>query len=277
MDRIRLLIVAILVSVCSSVTQTPAQTTSVSAAKDANAASLLSSALNAMSPVLVNDITITGQAVGDASTDSESGTLTFKALNGGDASLAFSLASGQRNEIVNPTSDPQAAWSGIDGVWHKTALHNTWTPAAWFAPALVLESALTDPQLALQNLGSTSLNGRAVQHIRFWRVLSSASGASATIALVQGLSTVDIYLDAASNLPIVLGFNLHSDLNAGTNIPVAVFYSNWQKSSGVLVPMHLQKFLNGNLLDDIAVTSATVNSGLTSSSFSVPAVSGDAQ
>ena len=277
MDRIRLLIVAILVSVCSSVTQTPAQTTSVSAAKDANAVSLLSSALNAMSPVTVNDITITGQAVGDASTDSESGTLTFKALNGGDASLAFSLASGQRNEIVNPTSDPQAAWSGTDGVWHKTALHNTWTPAAWFAPALVLESALTDPQLALQNLGSTSLNGQAVQHIRFWRVLSSTSGAPATLALVQGLSAVDIYLDAASNLPIVLGFNLHSDLNAGTNIPVAVFYSNWQKSSGVLVPMHLQKFLNGNLLDDIAVTSAAVNSGLTSSSFSVPAVSGDAQ
>lgn len=277
MNRVALLFTAVSLFVSGFITEALAQTATVAVPKDSTAFSLLANALKAMTPVTVNDITLTGQVVSDANADGDTGTLTFMALNGGDARLSYSLATGPRSEIANPASDPQAVWSGADGVWHKTAVHNTWTPAAWFAPALVLESALTDPQLALQNLGSTSLNGKTVAHLRYWRVLSSTSGAPAVLGLIQNLSSVDIYLDQTSNLPIALGFNLHPDSNAGTNIPVVVIYSNWLRSSGVLAPMHIQRFLNGNLLDEISVTSTTVNSGLTSSSFSVSALSGDAQ
>lgn len=276
MNRLAVFLTALLIA-SGSLIQTHAQNATVSATKDTAAVSLAATALNRMTPAIVNDITISGQVTRDASADSESGSLTLKALNSGGASLSYSLPSGQRNEIVNPTSDPQAAWSGADGVWHMTAVHNTWTPAAWFAPTLVLQSVLTDPQLALQNLGSVSLNGDTVAHLRSWRILPSISGAPATLALIQSLSAVDIYLDATSNLPVALGFNLHADMNAGTNIPVVIIYSNWQRSSGALVPMHIQRFLNGSLLDDISVSSTAINSGLTSSSFNVPATSGDAQ
>jgi hypothetical protein len=277
MNRHALLFTVAFLFASGLVTGAPAQTATVAVTKDSTAISLVSNALNAMTPMTVNDVTLTGQVLSDASGDGESGMLTFMALNGGDANLAYSLATGPRSEIINPASEPQAAWSGTDGVWHKTAIHNTWTPAAWFAPVLILESALTDPQLAIQNLGSASLNGQSVQHLRIWRVLTSTSGAPATLALIQSLSTVDLYLDAASKLPVALDFNLHPDSNAGTNIPVEIRYSNWQKSTGTLMPFHIQKFFNGELLDDISVSSAIVNSGLSSSSFNVPTTSGDAE
>ena len=247
-------------------------------AKDSTAVQLAISALNAMTPSLaLNDITLSGQVTRTVGSDSESGTATLDALSSGEASLTYSVVGEQHAEITNPSSDPRGAWSGADGAWHRMVLHNTWTPAAWFAPALVLIAALSDSQLALENLGATSLDGEVVEHLRSWRVLPSISGSPADLALIQSLSIVDIYLDATTNLPVALDFNLHPDSNAGADIPVEIRYSNWQKSSGALMPFHIQKFFNGSLLDDISVSSATVNSGLSSSSFTIPASAGGAQ
>jgi len=251
---------------------------SAAGTKDSTALNLAMIALKAMMPsVALSDITLSAQVIRTVGSGSESGAATLDALDNGDASLTYSLGGEQHAEIANPSSDPRGAWSGADGAWHRIALHNTWTPAAWFAPALVLKTALDDPQLALLNVGPTRLNGQAVEHLRSWRVLTSLSGSPETLATIQRLSTLDIYLDATSNLPVEFDFNLHPNSNAGVNIPVAVCFSNWQQSSGAFVPFHIQKFLNGSLLDDISVSSVDFNRGLSSSSFAIPAVSGGAQ
>lgn len=246
--------------------------------KYTTAVQLTRTSLNAMSPsIVVNDINLLAQVERTAGSESESGAATLEALISGEASVTYSLSVERHAEIINPSADPRGAWSGADGVWHRMALHNTWAPAAWFAPALILEEALGDRQLALESLGSTNLNGEPVQHLRSWRVLPSISGSASDIALIQTLSMIDIYLDATSSLPVEFDFNLHPDSNAGTNIPIAIRFSNWQKTSGALLPYHIQRFFNGGLLDDISVSSANVNSGLPSSSFDVPATAGGAQ
>jgi hypothetical protein len=274
----RTLIAAILLSALGVAAYAQNQIQAAVATKDPTAASLVSNALKVMTPgAQVTDITISAQVVRNENSDSETGPVTLEALSAGDASLTYALSGGQRSEIVNPSSNPPGAWSGTDGVWHGMALHNTWTPAAWFAPALVLEEFLNDPSLTIVNLGQTSLNGEAVQHLRSWRTLTSTSGAPADLAIIQSLSTVDIYIDLTSNLPVALNFNLHPDSNAGVNIPVQILYSNWQSSSGMMLPFHVQRFFNGNLLDDISVSTATVNSGLSPSAFNVPATSGGVQ
>ena len=191
--------------------------------------------------------------------------------------MKYSLGGGQRAEIFNASSDPRGAWSGADGLWHRAASHNTWTPAAWFAPALVLEAALDDPQVAMEDLGPTTFEGKTVEHLRFQRVPPATSGSPAAIAMIQRLSTADLYVDKTSLLPVALDFNLHPNSNAGTNIPVEIRYSHWEQSSGVLAPFLIQKFLNGSLLDRISVSSAAVNQGLSSSSFAIPEISGGTQ
>lgn len=246
--------------------------------KDTTAVQLARTALNAMSPsIAVNDISLSAQVARSGGSNSDLGAATLEALVSGEASVTYSLSVERHAEIINPSADPRGAWSSADGVWHRMALHNTWTPAAWFAPALILEEALGDQQLALESLGSTNLNGEPVQHLRSWRVLPPISGSAGDLALIQTLSMIDIYLDTASGLPVEFDFNIHPDSNAGTNIPIAIRFSNWQKTSGALIPYHIQRFFNGGLLDDISVSSANVNSGLSSSSFDVPATTGGAQ
>jgi hypothetical protein len=246
--------------------------------KDPTAVQLAESVLSAMTPnSALNDITLSAQVSHPTASETESGEATLKALSSGQASLAYSVGGEQHAEIINPSFYPRGGWAGADGVWHQMAIHNTWTPAAWFAPGILLVQVLSDSQLALENLGATNLNGQAAQHLRAWRVLPSVSGSPSDLALIQSLSTVDIYVDATTNLPTEFDFNLHPDSNAGVNIPIAVRYSNWQRSSGVLLPFHIERFWNGSLLDDISVSSVAINSGLSSSSFSVPNNAGGAQ
>lgn len=278
MIRAAVLLSVIPLAVSGLIVQAQTQTASDVPTKDATAVNLAINALKGMTGgVALNDVTLTGQVVRAVAADSDSGPAILQASNAGAASFTFSLGSGQRAEVINPASTPQAAWLGEDGTWHRTAIHNTWTPAAWFAPALVLEAVLGDQQLAVETLDATSLGGEVVQHLRCWRVLPSYSGSPGDLALIQRFSTVDIYLDATSNLPVELYFDLHPDSNASMNIPVEIRYSDWRISSGVLVPYRIQRFFNGGLLDDISVSSATLNSGLSSLSFNVPATSGDAE
>lgn len=257
-------------------TQAPVQT--ATATKEPTAAVLAINALNAMGPsVALNDITLSAQVIRTVGSRSESGAAILEATSSGQTSLTYSLGHQQRTEIVNPSSDPRGVWTDADGAWHSMATHNTWTPTAWFAPALVLKAALDDPQLVLENLGPMKLNDAAVVHLRSSRTLPSTSGGPATLAMIRRLSAVDIYLDATSNLPVELDFDLHPNSNAGVDIPVAVRFSDWRQSAGAMLPFHIQKFLNGSLLDDISVSSIDLNRGLSPSSFTVPATSGGAQ
>ena len=85
----------------------------------------------------------------------------------------------------------------------------------------------------------------------------------------MSLSATDLYLDSASLLPLAIRFNVHPDDDFGLDIPVEVDFSNYQAINGVQVPLHIQKFLQGTLVMDINLTSATFNSGLSDSQFQV--------
>ena len=69
--------------------------------------------------------------------------------------------------------------------------------------------------------------------------------------------------------PSAILYNVHPDTDATSNIPVEVDFSNYQTVSGVLVPMHVQKYLQGTLTIDLTVTNAVFNSGISLSNFTI--------
>jgi hypothetical protein len=78
-----------------------------------------------------------------------------------------------------------------------------------------------------------------------------------------------VYLDSATLFPAAIKFNAHPDNNALLDIPIELDYSNYQSLSGVQLPLHIQKLFNNNLFLDLQFTSATLNSGISSSIFAV--------
>jgi len=147
------------------------------------------------------------------------------------------------------------------------ALHNCWTDTGWFFPALSFEAALNDPQVAIVYVGLESREGLSVQHVQFSRLVPGQSP-NAT-ALIQQLSTLDAYLDAASYLPVAFNFNVHPDDDFNLNIPIEIQFSDYRLLNGVRAPFHLQKLIQYGLSLDINVSGVLVNPGLPQTEFAV--------
>jgi hypothetical protein len=236
-------------------------------ARDPQALSLIAASLKALTgSVTVNDVILQATANYVAGSDEESGTATLTARGNQQSLVQLNLSGGPRQEIRN---GPAGAWSGPDGTAHSMAIHNCWTDASWFFPALTLEAVASDTQTAVAYLGTDTSKGTPLLHLQVTR--APAGQAASVTALVLGLSTMDVYFNPQSYLPVVLDFNTHPDIDAGTNLPVEIQFGNFQTMSGVLVPLQVQKYLQGSLLLNLVVSNATINSGVPASTFTLPA------
>jgi hypothetical protein len=241
--------------------------------RDPKALTLIASSLNALSgSVSVNDATLQATAAYVAGSDQESGTAILVARLNQESIVQLNLSGGTRQEIRNGIA---GAWSGPDATVHAMANHNCLTEASWFFPALTLEAIAADPTLAVSYLGPDSSKGATLLHLQVARLLPGQS-AGAT-ALISTLSTMDIYFDPKTSLPLVLDFNTHPDTDANTNLPVEIQFGNYQNANGWLVPLRIQKYLQRTLLLDLTVSNVLVNSGVPASEFALPASTGGAQ
>ena len=156
-------------------------------------------------------------------------------------------------------------WFSPNNTSGNYAPQNCATDAVWFFP--VLGSLAAGPNVVLSYIGPTTWNGESVQHIQSY--VYQATTAALTPSPQRQLSTMDFYLDATTLLPSAITFNAHPDNNANANLLVEVDFSNYQTISGVLVPMHVQMFQQGNLMVDVTVTEASFNTGLPLTVFTV--------
>jgi len=245
------------------------------ATSDSQAITLASQAVQALTHgSTVTDVTLTGTATQTAGSWSNAGPATFKAKGTAESRLDFSAASQDaqyqvQSEIrtLDASGHPTGAWARPDGVKHTAALHNSFTDAAWFFPALTALSTASQSGVVAKYIGSETHNGVAVQHVRLWHTADSTQAAIASV--VPRLSTVDVYLDVSSSLPVALDFKAHSDQDMNTDVPIEVRYSDYRQVNGVSVPFHVQRYLNNGLVMDFVASTVAINSGLTDAQFSV--------
>ena len=126
-------------------------------------------------------------------------------------------------------------------------------PVAWFLPEVSLFSA---QQPSTGTLSAEAENGSPTLH---WAMSPSPGISAALLESLPLLGSYDLHIDPASNLPSSLSYFVHPDDNAGINIPVVVDYSDYRSINGVSIPFHVQRYLNGTLFLDIALSNAEVN------------------
>lgn len=235
------------------------------------AETLLSNAVKALTlGVPVSSVTLTGTATRTAGSDVETGAATLEVLGGTESRVDLSLTNGQQTETINQAAGaPAGQWSGTDGKLHAMSSHNCWIPASWFFPALALAEALNDPSVTISYIGQETRDGQAVQHVRFSRFFPAGSDNKFGLALLQHLTTADIYLDSANSLPAELDFNLHPDNSSSLDIPVEIMYGGYKKTSGILLPTTIQKLINHSVFLDLNITGVTINSNLSPAEFAV--------
>lgn len=236
------------------------------APRDAQAVLVLQRSLAALAgTVPVNDVTLSGTVTRIAGSDNDSGTVTLKATAVGQGRIDLSLSSGQRSEVIDISqASPVGNWSGPDSEWHPIAGHNLLGDPSWFFPTFLIHRALSVPSYAISPMDAETMDGVAVQHLKIYQQYGSSPQ---QVALTQGLSQIDIYLNSSTLLPVAILFNAHPDDNALVNIPIQIKFSNYQAVQGASVPYHIQKYIQNGLVLDVTVTGVQVNNGLSATDF----------
>jgi len=254
--RFALPLVLLLVSVLSA--QNPPQS-------DPQALSLVSQSMTALTGgTSISDVTLSGTATWSNGTANETASATLMAKGSGESRFDMTLSAGPRSEIRNDASTTSQGESlATDGSVNPWAYQNCLVNAAWFFPQLSVLGATGESTLIFLYVGQETRNGGTVWHIQSYRYSQSNTPTT------RQLSTMDIYLDAATFLPSAFVFNVHPNNDSTQSIPVEVDFSAYQALSGVQVPFRIQRYVAGNLGFDLSVTSAQFNSGLPDSLFAI--------
>lgn len=233
-----------------TVSQAPAVTqSSVQATKLASAS--LQAAVGA---TVLTDATLQGTVNYTAGSDEESGSFTLEVKGNQESKLALFLSGGGTTE----TRQAQAGeWVDAEGVQHAMAPHNCLVDASTLFPTFSVWGVLNDPQVTATHLARTLRDGVTVDHLQLTHIFPGQS--PGMTAEIQALSRVDIYLDAATHLPIAIEFNIHPDKDLNINIPVEIQFSGYQKLRGITVATRVQKFIQRTLtLDFTSRVSASI-------------------
>jgi hypothetical protein len=231
------------------------------------ASTLLQSALSALSGgQTLTDVALTGAANSIAGSYNETGKATLKSVVGGGSSLNLSLPSGQHNEIVNTSQTPPVgSWTGPDGNVHEMAFHNLLVGPFWFFPVFALTTSSTAQGAVVSYVGAETRNGEPTLHLTITQSLPFA--APPNIPSYAHLTQLDFFLDSTTLLPAALDFNIHPDNDETLDIPVEIRFTSYTTVNGAQIPFHIQKFINNTLSLDLQIQSATLNSGISVSSF----------
>lgn len=254
MHRLALAVVCLL-SVCAVAQNLPAS--------DPQAITLAQQSIAALTGgTTVSDFTLSANVTSILGSDYERGTATLQAKGTGESRVDVNLStSGTRSDVRNVASgNPGGAWNKNGGASMAYADHNCWVDAAWFFPALSSLSQTANPTFVFKYIGQEQHGGVNTQHIQVFQW-------STQDPTVQRLSTMDFYVDAGSLLPVAADFKVHSDSDMNVDIPGEIGFANYQAVNGIRVPFHIQRMLNGGVVLDMTVTTATFNSGLPDSLF----------
>lgn len=256
LTAVTIITIALLICSASAQNQTPAS--------NPQAVTYAAQSIAAMTgSTTISDVTLTGTVTAYGGTDT--GTATLRALGSGESRMDLALTNGRRTEIRDAQTGVQLGkWISPNNSSGNFAFQNCFTDAAWFFPAL--GSLAAGPNVVLSYIGPETWNGENVQQIQSYIYQPNPVGLTPS---PQQLSTINFYLDATTLLPAAVTFNAHPDNGAATNLLVEVDFSNYQTIGGVVVPTHIQRYQQGNLMVDITVSGASFNTGIPLSVFTV--------
>ena len=210
----------------------------------------------------IADLSLNANVISIYGSDYETGTAMFRAKGLSESRIDLNLSGGTRTDVRNGSG---GAWQLGTGPVNAYSGHNCLTDASWFFPGLSVVSQSANTKIIFKYIGQGLHGAVNTQHIQIFQIL-----AGDPVGILQRLSTEDLYLDASSYLPVAVDFNVHPDNDLNTNISTEILFANYQAVSGIQVPFHFQRVINGSVVLDATVTNAAVNTGLPDTLFVLP-------
>ncbi len=203
-------------------------------------------------------LTLTANADWVAGSTHQTGTAQLKAGADGSGSLQLDIGDASRTEVQTKSDASRACtWTDHAGTSHDILGPNCLIAMSWFAPSLFTQPlSLLPALLGTIDEGEVAKDGVTLHQISYQLNLTGADSTSTQRMVRQ--STVKVFYDPQTFLPQSLEYTVHPDNNDLQNIPVRVVFSNYQASSGVMLPFHIERYFNRTLQLTLDVTNAAI-------------------
>jgi hypothetical protein len=229
--------------------------------RDPRALAILQQSLKGMGGSVPPDSEAMGTVVLVEGSATENGTVLILSRGTDQTLETFQLPSGPRSIIYSSGHAREIRGSSS----RELQLERAVTSECPDFPVALIAASLQHPEAGLQYVGQEELGGAQVHHLRIW----SAFPSQPKLAHLEGFSSKDLWVDAASGLARKLSYEQREALGAAPNVPVGVTYSDYRNVGGVLYPFLIQKSFNGTPWATISITKVTFNNGLTDADFPV--------
>jgi hypothetical protein len=205
-----------------------------------------------------NGLTLAANADWVAGSTHQTGTAQLKAGADGSGSLQLDIGDASRTEVQTKSDASRACtWTDHAGTSHDILGPNCLIAMPWFAPSLFTQPlSLLPALLGTIDEGEVAKDGVTLHQISYQLNLTGADSTSTQRMIRQ--STVKVFYDPQTFLPQSLEYVVHPDNNELQDIPVRVVFSNYRASSGVLLPFHIERYLNRTLQLTLDVTNASI-------------------
>jgi hypothetical protein len=203
-------------------------------------------------------VNLTATAEWIAGSDRESGTAQLQANADGSTNVQLALGKASRTEVQGKTDLSRACtWTDSSAKSHDVVGPNCQIALPWFAPVLFAQTSAALPALIeTSDDGIVSKDSLSVHQLSYFLKLTGAN-TSITNRMVKQ-STMKVFYDPETHLPSSLEYFIHPDDDNSKDVPVKVTFSNYQSSSGVMLPFHIERFINRTLQLKLDVTNASI-------------------
>jgi len=134
----------------------------------------------------------------------------------------------------------------------------------FFIPRLVLW--VTDPNIGVQYMGTTRVQGALVHHISIQRAPPSQL-AGATAAKLSQVMSKDLYIDSTTSLVNRIEDQIYPVGTVTDPLPHAVLFSDYRTVNGIALPFSADERIDGVTVSRLALDDVVFNTGLTDSAF----------
>lgn len=219
--------------------------------------------IQSRSGIAVTSYSATGTVSRWAADTEESAPVILQGSGVNQSRLDAQFSSGVKSEVrgFDAQGAPTGYWTNETGN-HPVPFENVNQGTNWFFPLLSSLGQLADSTLTFKFVGQETWNEANILHVRVLRQLFPPTKRTPAVVIAT-----EYYVDPQTYLLLGMSGTLHPDNGSSTEIAWEVRYSQYVKTAGVMVPMHIDEYLNGTEIRSIAISNVQINPALAASTF----------
>jgi hypothetical protein len=205
----------------------------------------------------LSSITMSGSVSWTAGSLQDSGNVVLTASVDGSSNELWSLTSQPHSlSATSFATGRNCSYTDPSGKNHNYASPECFRAVPWFAPWMSILMLSGNTLSRTSGIGFQGSNGTSAQ-LEYVTVAGDIASSPSASAIMRAGTAVGIVLDPTTSLIDEIDFDQTIDSDTSRVIPYRIVFSDYRAEGGIILPHHIQRFIQRTLQADITITNIT--------------------